>query len=157
MPLQRVYAIGIQHQRLVQRQQAAHQRIALRAAAQTAAQCYHIAACGTAADGFLRRQREPALQRGQRVGHGLIGLHRRHLPNIGRDAQKDQPAAGADGGAGAEHRRAGVAHAAPQHVHLAEIPLVARRVAGRQGGLYIVKVDGQHAHCSSRRFLFSIA
>lgn len=29
MPLQRVYAIGIQYQRLVQRQQAAHQRIAL--------------------------------------------------------------------------------------------------------------------------------
>lgn len=157
MPLQRVYAIGIQHQRLVQRQQAAHQRIALLAASHAAAHSHGIAPGGAAADVLLRRQREPALQRGQRVGHGLIGLHRRHLPDVGRDAQKDQPAAGADGGAGAEHRRTGVAHAAPQHVHLAEIPLVARRVAGRQGGLYIVKVDGQHAHCSSRRFLFSIA
>ena len=157
MPFQRVYAIGIQHQRLLQRQQAAHQPVALLAASHAASHSHGIAPGGAAADLRLRRQTQLSVQRRQRVGHGLVGLHRRHLPDVGWDAQKDQSAAGADGGTGAEHRRAGVAHAAAQHIDLSEIPLVTLRVAAGQGGAHMGGVQRQHRSHSFSYFLFSIS
>ena len=132
MPRQGIYAIGVQHQGKFRVQQAAGQCVRLPAPAQAAADEGGVALCQAAANLSLGGQGKFAVRGGQREGHGLVGLHRRHGPDRLRDAQKHQARPGAHGGTGGENRGAGIAHAAAQAQHLAEIALVALRIAAGQ-------------------------
>ena len=156
MPLQRVYAVGVQHQRLFHRQETAEQQVALLAPSHAAAHSHGVAAGGAAAYLLLGVGRQPPVLLRQRMGHGAPALHRRRRPHALRHAQKHQPAAAALRGGGAQHRRAGIAHAASQQIDLSERALVSRRVAAGHQAPHIFPVDGPHG-APPPAFLYSIA
>ena len=114
------------------------------------------AAGGAAAYLLLGVGRQPSVLLRQRMGHGAPALHRRRRPHALRHAQKHQPAAAALRGGGAQHRRAGIAHAASQQIDLSERPLVSRRIAAGHQAPHIFPVDGPHG-APPPAFLYSIA
>ena len=142
MPRQRIYAVGIQHQRLGQIHQPPHQRIRLPAPAQTAAQQHGVAARRTPPDSLLRQQGQPSLRLRQGKGHGLVAFHRRHRPDTLRHPQKHQSRPGTHRPTAGKYRRSGIAHAAAQTQHLTEGTLVALRVPARQQPPHKLPADG---------------
>ena len=144
MPGQGVYAIGVQNQRQLQRQQPTDQGVGFVPPAHAAADGRRVTPIGAAAQRRLRVQGEPALRGRQREGHGLVALYRRDGPDLLGHTQEHQPAAAPNRAPGAQHRRTHIAHAAAQQADLAECALVARRVSGGQHAFHIVPVDGKH-------------
>ena len=156
MPRQRVYAVGVQHQRLFQRQQCVHQCIAALAPPQAAAHGHGIADGGTAAYLRLRDRGEPSVLLRQRMRHSAQASGRRDGPHRLRHAQEHQPAAAVYRPAGTQHRRAGVPHAAAQQIDLAEGPFVSAPVPGGHKAPHKRPVDDLHS-APPRAFLYSIA
>ena len=152
MPGQRIYAVGVQHQRLFHIQQPPGQSIALLPAAKAAAHQHRVAGRYLCADRFLRGQCQPALRCGQREGHGAVALYRRNGPDIPGHPQIHKAAAAADGGLGRQHRRAGIAYRAAQTVHLAEGALVALRIPPGQDAFYIIAGDLHGGALLSRKY-----
>ena len=137
MRLKGVYAVGVQHQRLVHVDEPPGQGVAFLAAAHAAADQHCVAAIDPCPDGVLRRQRQLTLLGRQGRGHGTVAFHRHDGPDILRHPQKHQSAAAADSGGSRQHRCAGVAHRAAQTVHLAEGALVPLWIAVGQNAFHV--------------------
>ena len=134
MSPQGVYAVGVQHHRLLDLlQQIQHQLRDAISPAQSRAQSHCVTAGSPLQDFLFRLGREPPMFVRQREWHGRDALGRLHRPDGLRHPQGHQPAPGPHRRRGSEIRRTGIAHCAADDQHLAEGSLVAVRPPGRQG------------------------